>query len=991
MSRKTESAMKMKHRLLNLLVWSAALVAGCGCQVDEGNLMAAGTFEIDGDYLSYSFTQAQEIVFIPVRTNVPEDEWKITSSDDSWCKASRSYTNETGIQLAVTASDEPEVRKASVQISAAGKSYGIEVRQLGYGPAILVTDKTVPAAGGDVEISVVANIDFTVGAPVIESSDEEGWIKTLSLPPVKSFAESAYAFNCEANTTAFRRRASIAVNAVDPMYWQYSETCTITQETHNVTTSDIPSDIQVMALSANANQAHSGNGAELLIDGDLSTNYHSPWQPPFDNPTTQFPVILDFTFDGTHGIDYIVLYSNNGGNGLVGKFDVYYKSAGDTEYTAVNTEDNPFDFGKTGGTQRAYFPQRLENITDLRLSIREGSGAGSDTDGNVWDGFVSAFEIEFYEMSSSSLNEAILNVFTDLSCSELKPRATRTEISALYALSPFIAQKAAVSLLENTYDEFEYGFRAQSYAPYSDININSTLLTKRYSRMDNPTGIEVKAGDQLIVCVDKIPSGQSVSLAVYGKDADGYGPKYSSADQETTLTAGVNSINVSAPGMLYVMNTARTLSAASQPVKVHILPTCGNVQGYFDLERHKTDEKYRELLARTTYEYFVAKGRKLIFNVHTSQLRTDSPNSILSGLEAWDELVSWQHELMGLNDCSYFNNHIMAVTSTNPTVYMNASEYRVQFAASALYKIISREQLNAEEDNTWGPAHEVGHVNQGAINWKSTTESSNNLFSNYSIYKMGIYGSRGSVLSELAASYASRSSWVLLGEANYQSENTELHMRMNWQLWNYYHRCGFKTDFWPTLFQILRDDPLPSEFSTNEDPGASQLKFAVAACKAAQEDLTEFFETWGFFRTVDMTYEQYGTARYRITEDMIAAAKAEIAALGYPKAAPIQYIEDRKVKDNVTYCDMGYYTTFQNKTKITKKASYTAVSDRSFTVSNCDEAVAVEVRKAASGDTLGELLYFSNMASFTLPANVETSNISLYLVQYDGERILINK
>ncbi|MDE5890999.1 MAG: hypothetical protein K2H10_08305, partial [Bacteroidales bacterium] len=71
-------------------------MAGCGCQVDEGNLMAAGTFEIDGDYLSYSFTQAQEIVFIPVRTNVPEDEWKITSSDDSWCKASRSYTNETG-------------------------------------------------------------------------------------------------------------------------------------------------------------------------------------------------------------------------------------------------------------------------------------------------------------------------------------------------------------------------------------------------------------------------------------------------------------------------------------------------------------------------------------------------------------------------------------------------------------------------------------------------------------------------------------------------------------------------------------------------------------------------------------------------------------------------------------------------------------------------------------------------------------------------------
>ena len=34
-------------------------------------------------------------------------------------------------------------------------------------------------------------------------------------------------------------------------------------------------------------------------------------------------------------------------------------------------------------------------------------------------------------------------------------------------------------------------------------------------------------------------------------------------------------------------------------------------------------------------------------------------------------------------------------------------------------------------------AHEIGHVHQGAINWASTTESSNNLFSNYTIYKFG--------------------------------------------------------------------------------------------------------------------------------------------------------------------------------------------------------------------------------------------------------------
>ncbi|EKC53760.1 hypothetical protein LEA_16205, partial [human gut metagenome] len=62
-----------------------------------------------------------------------------------------------------------------------------------------------------------------------------------------------------------------------------------------------------------------------------------------------------------------------------------------------------------------------------------------------------------------------------------------------------------------------------------------------------------------------------------------------------------------------------------------------------------------------------------------------------------------------------FNNHIMAVSSTNPSAYMDASNRRVNFSAStALYKIITREQLLAAEDNAWGPAHEVGHINQGA-------------------------------------------------------------------------------------------------------------------------------------------------------------------------------------------------------------------------------------------------------------------------------------
>ena len=124
----------------------AVLLFGSACTKDDSDTMSADTFEIADENLSFNFTQAQEIVFIPVRTNIPESAWKISSSDASWCKVSKSYTHETGLQLAVLDSSEPEVRRATVRVAAGGRTYDIAVRQLGYGPAILVSDRTVPAA-----------------------------------------------------------------------------------------------------------------------------------------------------------------------------------------------------------------------------------------------------------------------------------------------------------------------------------------------------------------------------------------------------------------------------------------------------------------------------------------------------------------------------------------------------------------------------------------------------------------------------------------------------------------------------------------------------------------------------------------------------------------------------------------------------------------------------------------------------------------------------
>ncbi len=987
--------MKTKISLWGLL--AGLLLFGAACSTDDTESIPNGAFQIAEDALSYDFEQGQQIVFIPVQTNIPESEWKLSSSDDSWCKISKSYDNRRGLMLAVTESEEPNVREATVKAGAGSQSHEIKVRQLGAGPAILVSNKTLSAAGGDFTIAITSNIDYTLAEPVIADTDEAGWVaeKQAATPASRAYAKSEYSYFAQANMLPFVRKATIKVNAVDAAYAEASTEFTVAQNPGEADKNKMEEDIQLFATGATADDFHPGDGPEKLIDGNTETAFHSPWGYTYQQPTTLFPFTLEFTFDGTKDMDYFKIYHNAGGNGIIGRYELYYKGEGAADWTPVKEGD--LDKNR-GGEKYCYFPFTLKAVTGLKLVVLDGSGNNDnpDNEGKDPEGFVSAKEIEFFKSSKATINEAILKVFKDLSCSELNDNVTRDEITRLYAVAPYLAQEVAVVMMENRYDEAEAEFRIHTYEPYSDTKLNKKFLTRKYSRMDNPTGIEAKEGDEILVCVDKIPAGQSISLAIYGEAADGYGPNYGgmneveTVDQEQELQAGLNLIKVTKGGMCYLMNTAAQLSEASQPVRVHILRGCGTLQGYFDLARHKTDEKYVELLAKCTYKYFVVKGKHMMFNFHVSQLRKDAPTNILSGIEAWDNILGWQLELMGLENVSYFNNHMMAVSTTNPDAYMDASNRRVNFSAStALHKIITYEQLIAEEDNTWGPSHELGHINQGAINWKSCNESSNNLFSNYIIYKMGKYGSRGSKISDLAANYASGKSWVLAGSSTHKNEDTELHMRMNWQLWNYFHRCGVNEKFWPTLFQLLRDDPMPSEFSGNEDPGACQLVFYQRACDAAQLDLTEFFETWGFFIPVDIEYDQYGKCRYMVTKEMIAEAQANVAAKGYKKAPAIQYIEDRNVKNGDLYADMGYFETFKGKKDITKTVSC-KVEGRTYTASNNEEAVAIEIRKPEANGQLGKLVYFSNISSFTVPDGVDLSGTVIYAVQWDGKRVKVN-
>ena len=1000
--------MKAICKYIGILALAFAAAVSC---VKE-NVLPPNTFKIDMDqYSLIALEQNAQVAFIPVTTNVTEDQWTFTSSAD-WCQIGRSLTAQKGVMISVSDNNDKEKqRQAQVSVSAAGNEYIMTVVQTGYGPAIIVKNVTVGPEGGQVYVDVISNvaIDETAASrPQFNSEDGEDWIRFTGMESVKGFATTRFIFQVEVNELPDKREAVVPFNAVDTADKDADTKCVITQNSISVTEAKVFTDEKVVPMSAKANQddANYSYHPEALIDGNYGTFYHSP-----ANGGTVFPVVWEFEFAGNKRIDYMNImhrcYQGTGDHrrGQIGNFKVYYKVNPGDEYTLSQS----FDFGGNGGYQTARFTSPIENATWIKIEILDGDpNSGSGEDGS----YIATAEVEFYNSNSREVNDWIGRIFTDLSCSALKEGVTKKDIIQMNAVSPYLATNVAMPLFNGTYNDNEKDFRIHSYEPYSSNHVNQALVMQLYSMMDNPTGIEVKAGQDILVCVDQIPAGQTVSLAVYG-ESDQYGPNYGGGgenegyNQNTSLQAGVNNIRITSDGMVYIMNTVpvdnRNDLSTFKNVKVHILPGCGTVQGYFDPARH-TDERYQEILNKCTYKYFMIKGKRCLFLFHTNQLKSDYPKSIRSGIGAWDDLVLWEHELMGLDKVKWFNNHMLAVTSTNPDVYMNASNRRVQFHANTISWICSLEDLKKTgEDggfvcNIWGPAHEMGHVNQMAINWRSTTESSNNLFSNYANMKLAgdqFYTkirSRGDKLDILAKDYYRKIPWAKIGldAGDYQGENSGIHMRMNWQLWNYYQNCGYKADFFPALFAYFRDGhQMPNQsaldyYGRAENAGLCQLEYYEACCYVSGQDLTEFFDAWGFFRTMDETYDQYGTTRYTVTDAMINAAKNRVAAKNLPKAVPIQYLEDRTTFGGVTYCDMGYYTQYKNKVKITKTPT-AKVSGNNVTLSNCDEAVSVEVRQGTS--ETGELLYFSNMFSFTSP--VSLSGKTLWAVQYDGKRVKV--
>ena len=238
----------------------------------------------------------------------------------------------------------------------------------------------------------------------------------------------------------------------------------------------------------------------------------------------------------------------------------------------------------------------------------------------------------------------------------------------------------------------------------------------------------------------------------------------------------------------------------------------------------------------------------------------------------------------GIDYSEYFNHHgiILGTSSGNPYGAGDHVGYPIGGFSAAVY------DLPNTAGSTWGPAHEIGHQHQGLFTLNGLTEVTNNLFSNISLWYKGMStsrynGSDGSLESVLNAFNTNGS--------DIYTNNIWALTHLYYRLWLYYHLAGNNTQFYPRLFELLRNEQMQKGYNVSGD--VSTLHFYKLACQAAGEDLTEFFRAHGYFSVMeDRFVGDYSNSIYNVSQAMIDAAIAEVKAMNYPENLSIIFIND---------------------------------------------------------------------------------------------------
>lgn len=643
-----------------------------------------------------------------------------------------------------------------------------------------------------------------------------------------------------------------------------------------------------------------------------------------------------------------------------------------------------------------------------------------------------------YDIVSKASNVALLRTtikayFEDLACTQLKTQyqnMTDEDLVKLMSATPAdqtgeikialprFMQEVVLKVKNNTWGYREKEFRVYDYKPYSDYtqwNYKSLVGTGyMLSPQTGPTGISVKRGDVATVYVGRdLPIGTSLRLMNCSK-MDVTGP-------EQFLQPGLNVVFFDKDGHLfinYVITNTNTKLADVPALPIHI--EGGYVNGCFDITRGHTNADWLDM-EKTLFkdEFIHLKNKWTQFNMilsgvkrqinYNQMTQTDvdgTPKGIEGTLIRWDQLVEIERDLIGAPQF-YDRFNSMLSASASSTGNPHASTYGTYYPGVSQYMNYDHMTFGTEDDeggDFWMIAHEVGHTNQALINLPGDTEMSVNFFSQVVRWKQGSNVGRGRPLSNTMASFHKRD--------HHSKYDIWQRSRMYFQLWLYYELQGHKPGFWPAVCNLMRKSPMTQSTDPNNYGSAngSYFKFAKNCADAAGEDLTEFFEFYGFFRpNPKLEVGDYTSSYFNITQADIDACKAYMSK--YPKAHPgLIFIDERIRKSPANYPGMragamrlgtspdatpgvasevgnvGMFSDFRKDLPTSPYTCTVAPSGRVSIKQDGKGAVGFKVYNAQNS-----LVFVANTWNFNLPSEVLKNGYRIVVAYGNGEQATIHE
>lgn len=476
------------------------------------------------------------------------------------------------------------------------------------------------------------------------------------------------------------------------------------------------------------------------------------------------------------------------------------------------------------------------------------------------------------------------SVFTDASCSELMPGVTEATISRI---TDPVYKAIAMGLHNETYDT---EFRTQEFKAWQHPDeMAGRNKTAKYSRLDNPTGIYVEKGSTLTVMVGDIQEGVSINLQTIDLSPEGERVTYQ-------ISEGRNDIAVKENGLVYVMY--HTYLGIEPAVKMNF--ATGKVNGYFDSQKHGKSD-WTRLLNAAVGPYFDVLGKYAHLTFPVVSFKKFTPDG-MALIDKFDEMVYLEMDFMGLVKYNKMFRNRMYFRAAYDT-HMWAGDYETGYDfnpndANNHGTMGTLCRFNTTS-SIWGPAHEVGHVNQTrpGLKWHGTTEVTNNIFSLHIQTSFGFTSRLQDSGDYNKYVFNAGAGTIVGGQKAHVEVDVWEKLIPFWQLKLYLVDVLGKTDFYKDLYEHYRVTPTLGSATLTD--GVYQLDFVRQVCRVANLDLTDFFETWGFLRAIDLVIGDYGDQRFTITQKQVDDLKAEIAAANYPKPAHnnIHHITDNTVAD----------------------------------------------------------------------------------------------